>query len=202
MSAERPCSRSQVIALQKIWGRVAKAQGWKASDRDRRLAVLSECAGRPLASSAEIGRMDEFTRVKNRLEAMLGESVQAGMEADDPWPNRRRVMLHQMVTVMVPCLERYGVEVLPYFRAIVRDKGGAWGLGKPVDDVHFTDLSERPFARPGGGVSPGPLTQMRDTLAARLDALRRERGESLHEMHSGAGVRCPCAGCRRGLTGG
>ena len=202
MSAERPCTRSQVIALQQIWGRVAKSRGWKSGDRERRMAVLSDCAGRPLESSAEIGRMDEFTRVKHRLEAMLGESVQAGLEADDPWPNRRRVMLHQIVSVMVPCLERYGVEVVPFVRALVRDKGGAWGLGMEWSEVHLTDLPIEPLRRVDGGVSPGPLTQIRDTLARCLDRRRQERGESVHEMHAGAGVPCPCAGCRRASKGG
>jgi hypothetical protein len=49
--------------------------------------------------------------------------------------------------------------------------------------------------RPGAAKSP--LEMLRDTLDARINTLRQERGWSIHELHQVAGIACPCAGCNR-----
>lgn len=54
-----------------LWSLACGIAGWDAEDRAFRLAKLSEWVGRPLASSSEIGKMAEYTKVKKALEAII-----------------------------------------------------------------------------------------------------------------------------------
>ena len=162
----------QRITALKLWAEVAADRGWKTSDRQRRLDVVSELVGRPVQSLNEVGRLDEYTRLLNGLRAMLGTDLDAAREADDPWPNRGRVLLHQIVTDLVPGLEEHIADVRRYIAAISHDRREAWGLAGLGRDIDLTDLSCYPY-RDARGEHPSPLRQMRDTLAARLAALRR-----------------------------
>ena len=195
----RRVSGKQVWMLRRAWEAVCADRGWVPGDRAERLRVCGELLGRPLESFSSVGRLEECTRLVNGLRAMLGSDLQAGKEAADPSTNRRRVWLRKIAAEIVPCLERYGVEPLAYIDSMAWDKFPrfkAEGFPRPV---RVTDLDARRILRPVNGAlteSPGELEQVFLTLAARLDALRQEAGESVHGMKSGAGVPCCCARCR------
>ena len=191
---------SQRITIMKLWQQVCKERAWKASDRDFRIAKFSELIGRQLASSDDIGRIDEFTKLMNELKSLLGVSVQAGLEADDLTINEGRVLRHQILTELIPCLELYISDVPAYLTSIMEDKNRWWKIDRPVRDITIMDLDTKPCVRrdrkTGALVEfPSPLKQLQFTLAARLNAKRKESGDTIHDMKIRAMVPCNCSRC-------
>lgn len=194
-------TKVQRIALLNLWSQVAKDRGWKVSDREARLRVCGEVLGRPLGSLNEVGRMDDCTRLMHGLKAMLGTDVQAGLEAEDIWVNRGRVIRHQILEEIIPCLELYREDVRAYITRIAEDKNRWWKIDRPAREISLMDLDAHPVVRVGKDGLPrefaSPLEQMRFTLASRLDALRRQAGDTVHDMRTRAGVACACKACRK-----
>lgn len=54
-----------------LWTQACRVMGWDKSDRDLRLSEFSKAVGRPLASSSDLGKMDDVTKVKKHLEALI-----------------------------------------------------------------------------------------------------------------------------------
>lgn len=199
-------SKSQIITLQgTLWPEAAKAQQWPRNDRQAmalgweserafKLHVLGEILGRTLESSKDIGKVDEFTRVKNRLER-LADNLRGAAEDGDRVPNelrtRRWVALND-----IKCLLLYVED--GYVREILRERFGRAGIchttfGElPFEDIlaEFKDV--------------GVLDELLYTLGQRLHAKERkgrmagyrvQAGHTLHEMRTLAGVKCDCKAC-------
>jgi hypothetical protein len=191
---------SQRITIMKLYQQVCKERGWKAGDRDFRLAKFSELIGRQLASSDDIGRIDECTKLMNELKSLLGVSVQAGLEADDLTINQGRVLRHQILTELIPCLELYIHDVPAYLTSIMEDKNRWWKIDRPIRDITLMDLDTKPIIRRDRKTGelvefPSPLKQMLFTLSARLNVKRNEAGDTIHEMKIRAGIPCACSKC-------
>jgi hypothetical protein len=191
---------SQRITISRLWNQVCKDRGWKSGDRGLRLSTLSEIAGRTLDSMDDIERVAECTKVMNGLKVMLGVSVKAGLEVGDPTLNEARVIRNQILTELVPCLELYIADVAGYMADIMEDKNRWWKIDRPARGMTLMDLDAKPIFRRDRKSGepkefPSQLKQMQYTLAARLNAKRKEAGETIHVMKMRAGVPCSCALC-------
>lgn len=204
-------TKSQRITIMKLWGRVCKDRGWKQSDREFRLAKFSEIILRPIASTDEIERIDECTKLMKELKAALGGDLNAGIEADNLFINKARVLRNVILTELVPCLELYVTDVNAYIAEIMEDKNRWWKLDRPVRGMTLMDLTAEPLRKwdvKSNSMKefPSQLDQMVYTLSSCLNGsgkmyrgkksrlgFRVAAGESLHAMKTRAGVPCNCA---------
>ncbi len=194
-------TQPQRVAIMKLWGRVCKDRGWKTSDKALRLATFSELLGRPLASTNDVEKIDECTKLMNELAALLGVSLKAGLEADDQTINKARTIRFDIVNNLVPCLELYLDDVRSYITSIIEDKQRWWKIDRPTRDITIMDLNARPIRIRDGRTMPSQLEQLRFTLQARLNSKRKEAGHTIHDMKIKAGVTCTCAPCTRARAG-
>jgi hypothetical protein len=193
-------SPDQVKMFWREWPKSCRAQNWtraegmSAAEIDaKRKEFLARCGFKSLT---EVDKVAGFTKVKNELLVLQGVSLQAAREADDPTINDGRVMRHQILTDLIPCLELYVGDVRGYITAIMEDKNRWWKIDRPVRDITINDLSPTPVKKfKDGQVQEfsSPLKQFRDTLAARLNEKRNAAGDTVHEMKIKAGVPCHCA---------
>ena len=192
---------SQRITIMQIWGRVCKDRGWKSSDKTLRLAKFSELLGRPLASTNDVERFDECTKLMNELHCLLGTSLRAGKEATDPTLNQARVLRNQILTEIIPCLELYrGEKLVSDIADIMEDKNRWWKVDRPARGMTLMDLDARPITRTDRKTGEvkfmgSQLSQMQWTLARWMNDLRNAAGDTIHQMKIKAGVKCVCALC-------
>jgi hypothetical protein len=122
-------SKLQVTTFWRLWAKACKSQGWDQLPKDqteaKRHELLSSCG---FASLTEVDRVGGFTQVKNRIEVLIGTSVQAGMEVGDECLNQGRVMRHLIRTDLVPCLALYEEHPEAYLQTIITGLcvGGKW----------------------------------------------------------------------------
>lgn len=188
-----------------LWYGACEVQGWNPDDRDFRLAKLSEIVGRKLESTSDIERVNEFTKVKNELLILQRVHLQAALEGSDTTENRARVLRHQIVTELIPCLELYVEDVRGYITAIMEDKNRWWKIDRPARDITIMDLDAKPIFRTDKGTGqprqwPSQLEQLQFTLAARLNEKRKAAGDSIHDMKLKAHLPCACAKCCHSKT--
>lgn len=193
---------AQIQSIQRLWRTVCKDRGWKASDRDFRLAKFSELLGRPVDSLTGVERIKECTKLFNELKAMLGVSLQAAREADDTTINDARVLRNQILTELIPCLELYVTDVRAYLTAIMEDKNRWWKIDRPACDITMMYLDAKPIfhrdRRTGEQREfPSQLQQLQFTISARLHAKRKDAGHTIHDMKVAAHVPCHCSLCRK-----
>lgn len=183
----------------RLWGRVCKDRDWPQADRAFRLQTFSQIIGRPIASADQIERIDECTKLMKELTTLLGVSVRAALEADNLYINQARVLRHQILTELIPCLELYIEDVRSYLTAIIEDKNRWWKIDRPARDITLMDLDARPIEKLDAAGRPrswpSQLKQLQYTLSARLNDKRNAAGHSIHDMRQKAGVPCHCAKC-------
>ncbi len=198
-------STAQVQRFWREWPKSCKAMGWtrdagmSAAEIDaKRKEFLARCG---FDSLTKVDRVDGFTKVLNELLVMQGVSIQAGIESEDQTINQARTIRHFILTDQVPCLELYLADVRAYMTSIMEDKKRWWKIDRPACEITLLDLDAKPVFRTDrvtGGVKefPSQLEQLKWTLAARLNTLRKASTDSVHDMRIRAGVPCACAMCR------
>lgn len=199
-------SPAQIKTLNgRLWPAACQAQGWPRNDREAvaqgfaserafRLKTLSDILGRELMSSSEIGLVEEFTEVKNRLLA-LTDNLRAAGEAGDRVPNALRTR-RWCALRDIQCLLLYVDEA--YVRAILRERFHRAEVGWEVFDAlplqkiiaEFKDVR----------VLDELLSTLNERLHARAGTRRKagyrvQAGHTLHEMRTQAGVKCDCKEC-------
>lgn len=183
---------AQRFKILQLWGKVCAARGWKASDRALRLTTLGGFLGRELSSTDAIERLAECTKVMAELEALLGTSVRAGLEATDPARNRKRNWRWLIERELLPCLALYPLDApmaatgaRAYLGTVLTSKTRWRKTDRPESDPTLADFDER------------TVQQIFWTLSARLNSLRKAAGHTGHAMRLAAGVRCQCAACSK-----
>jgi len=174
-------SDDQVKLFWREWPKSCAAQGWtrakgmSSKDIDaKRKEFLLRCG---FDSLTKVDRTDGFTRVKNELTLLQRPDLKAARETVDPELNAARVLRHHIAAEIIPCLELY-TKVFAY-----------------TDEVFFNRAAAmRRLDLPA--LTSGQLRQVRFTLAARLNSLRRAAGDTIHDMKLKASVPCACAKCR------
>lgn len=188
----------------RLWAKVCKDRGWKSSDRALRLEKFGKMIGRQIASTDEIERLDECTKLLAELNCLLGVSVKAGLEAADPTLNQARVLRNQILTEIIPCLELYrGDNLTADLAGILADKNRWWKIDRPSRGMTLMDLDAKPIFRRDRTTGKmkfcgSQLLQIQWTLSRWLNDLRNAAGDSIHDMNKKAGVPCKeghCAIC-------
>lgn len=181
------------------WPAACRAQGWKVSDRARRLRVLSvavsfpaghfgnvlECLAvvaneavaldRPLASASELNSREDVDRVKALL-LMLADNLDAAREMDAPEEGAARRVRWVIIEERLRCLALYPVEQ-PMGRAgaeaivaeLIKDM---FNRGRRHEVMTVEDLTDGPqfYRRRGSAALHEGPSQVR-RLVMRLDGL-------------------------------
>jgi hypothetical protein len=217
---------NQRIALNAEWWPTAcRAQGWKTSDRDRRLRVCAWAVSlkdptqldllnainsdrepaRILESTNDLDSKEDIDRVKACL-LMLADDVEKTKEVGKPLigsARRKRDVLRDLIK----CIGVYHPRPRAYVAEIINDKFNAWRkYGEPLT---IRDLTDDPVFLKDGREIPSQLDQLLYTVSACLNGsgkrgrkmgFRLVAKDSLHDMKMKAGVHCDCMICvRRGL---
>lgn len=198
-------STAQVQRFWREWPKSCKAMGWtkangmSADEIDaKRKEFLARCGFKSLT---EVDRVDGFTKVLKELQVLQGTDLKAGIESEDLTINQARTIRHFILTDQVPCLELYIADVRAYMTSIMEDKNRWWKIDRPVRDITLMDLDAKPVYRQDKKTGelktwPSQLEQMKWTLAARINTLRKDAGDSVHDMRLRAGLTCTCAICQ------
>lgn len=211
MSTTLKVSRDQVIALKsKLWPAACRVREWDVKDREFQMTTLSEILGRRIESSNDIGRVDEFTKVKLQLEAWSqpGDLHRAVRTIRNP----RRVLEYKVMNDQAALLAvlnafEQGREIDAPDQLTVEDHSRAEHYITELMRSRFrtediTQVSEvvKPRFRKDAqgqwvptGQEKSDLECLRDTLDARISALRRGTPWSWHDLRMRAGVPCECA---------
>ena len=97
-----------------------RADGLTAAEIDaRRKEFLARCG---FSSLTEVDRVAGFTKVLNELLVLQGASLDAARETMQPSLNQARVLRHQLLTELIPCLELNIADVRAYITEIIEDK--------------------------------------------------------------------------------
>lgn len=63
-------------------------------------------------------------------------------------------------------------------------------------EAYIEAVAKDKFHRSISELTASQLEQLRNTIAARLNTLRKEAGHTIHQMHQLAGLKCPCSQCQ------
>jgi len=202
-------SPDQVKSFWRLWSKACKAQNWTTAAGLHALEIdakrkdfLRSCG---FESLTRVDRVDGFTKVKNELLVLMGESIQAGMESEDSLINKARTLRHYILNELAPCLAVYLVDDEPALRRDAADRYvvsivtdlACWNkLDRPGREVSLEDLDAKPILKQKRDGStyeaPSLLNQVIMTLSARIQARRKESGDTVHHMKLKAGIRCTC----------
>lgn len=193
---------AQVKEFWRLWPQACRANSWtkdaglSAPEIDaRRKEFLAGCGFKSLTL---VDRTDGFTKVLNGLKVLIGTSVKAGMEVNDPTLNKARNFKHVILNELMPCLALYEDDVEGYITTIMEDKNRWWKIDRPARDITLEDLDAKPVFRFKNGERkeyPSTLEQLMMTINARIHSKRNLAGHSIHDMKIAAKVECDCARC-------
>lgn len=189
-------SKPQILAYWRLWKSACehqgwtKANGWTATQVDaKRKEALSECG---VESMKDLDSSVGFSNWKN-LCLRLSGSVEGAL-AEVRKPRSQADKLRWVIlNVIVPCLAVYPPENCA--------NPGQWAMSY-LDVIRKSAIPWRPINEhsaisiPLEDLTEGALKKLIATLNARLSSKRRAAGDSLHDMHVKAKVRCTCAACR------
>jgi hypothetical protein len=145
-----------------LWPAACRAQGWKVSDRERRLRVCSDAVKRPISSMTDLNNGEDIDAVFAHLR-MLTDNLQGTIETEHPEIGEKRRLV-KVVQDFIPLLG------FPYYTKILRDRFG------------HTDLDQ---------LDPEQLRTLRFTLTARHRAKVRRSAPKPVEAGRIAGADCP-----------
>jgi hypothetical protein len=186
--------KQRIHLMADCWKPACKAQGWKVSDRDFRLAKFSEILERPLATSDDIEPIKEFGILKHEL-LRLADNLKGAMESGHPELDERRRLL-DVIADLFKCARVYD-PADSYLKHVLMPRF------KIVDGWRaLEDLSPEPTLRKNwktGKMEEGPseLMQCVFTISRCVNKLRNDADDTGHEMCVKARVRCRCADCVR-----
>jgi hypothetical protein len=185
-------TKAQRWKILELWTKVCRDRGWKVGDRSLRLATIGKFLGRDLLTLDDIGRLYECTKVMAELEAMLGTSLRAGLEAADPSRNQKRNWKWLIANEALPCLAIYPLDqpmgdtgAYAYLVEVLAGKSRYRKTDRPESEPRLEDFDAR------------TVELIYYTLWARLNSKRKAAGHSGHDMCIAAGVECRCAACTR-----
>lgn len=133
-------------------------------------------------SNHDLDRVLAVFRTISRPASMTSQIRQLG---------QRRTRMEYKISEHIRCLGLYVPNAAAYALQILRER---FHVGS------IEELGDSPIIRrTATGVIEGnaPLLQYLMTLAARVNAVRKKAGDTLHEMKTKAGVECDCAACIR-----
>lgn len=192
-------NESQTSLYWRLWAKACKAQAWnkaggmKSAEVDAmRKAVTREVLGKDVSSKDFTN--DQFTKIKAKFLELAGD-LDGAMEVNQPTKGKARNFLH-VIAEQKKCLALYvDGSVEAYVEQVIRDK---FNRGRRSERMQVESLSNEPgFNTRFMRETPSELAQLVMTLAARLNTMRNEAGDTIHDMKTKSGVLCGCARCCR-----
>lgn len=197
----------RIKLMAELWPNACASQRWNAQDRAKRLDVINEILAqhpqpgrrRAITSTSDLDSDTDFTLVKTRL-LMLADNLKAAGEDGKLTPNAIRTRLYK-VRNQVKCLALYlpgtphltpRLAAQKYALEIIRDAANRAGY-EPAS------FEEAKFESVLCALEFPALDRLVMTLNNRLhnkrSGFRVKAGHSLHDMLTGAGLRCACKQC-------
>lgn len=192
-------SPGQISTFWRLWPQACRMQGWpKAEHESQRKEFLLRCGFRSLT---EVDKLDGFTKVLRELEILIRPSINSAREADDLTINRARTIRWVIRNEILPCLALYKADPQSFLDEIINDR---FNKLRRFEKLTLDDLDARPIPftdRRGKLVeTDSQLDQVRMTVNARLNTLRNEAGDTIHEMKIRAQVKCTCSRCLKAVA--
>lgn len=171
--------RQRITLMADLWPGACRVNGWKVSDRAKRIEILSQILGRNIESANEINNSTDF------------DAVIAGLKS---WsqPANLKAQLRQIHQPRIRLVHKITVEQAGLLAVVLEHPAGATLLDRQANAQRYIlDLMERRFRTRdideiSDQVDPrtekSPLQMLRDTLAARINALRNKAGLTIREM--------------------
>ena len=167
-----------------LWPNACHAQNWPPNDDQKRYAIFAQVFGQiprhaaTLAAGQHISAKDinttaDFDRLKAHL-LCLADNLPGAIETDHPELGDRRRYLWLIRNDVHRQFQALGIPYNPYLIAILRAQ-------HKTEDLDLLDTPE--------------LQRLLMTLTARLDAHRRTRRWTKHQLRHQAALPCP-PGCR------
>jgi len=176
-------SPKQIQIFWREWGTTCRTMRWTraagmstAAIDAKRKELLAKCG---FQSLTDVDRTTGFTLVLNEVRVLRGTDLKAARETIDPTLNDARILLNQIVTDLIPCLEVYVKDIHAY----------------AAEAFQYKDSTLRSFDL--AHMNLGQLIQVRNTFNARLHAKRRQAGHSIHDMRMEAKLDCDCSACKQ-----
>lgn len=189
-------TKNQRDLLLRLWSQACRYQGWtsanglnsKMVDALRRRET-EKVFGEP-KSWKEISWRGEFDKIKNHFLFLAG-NVKGTIRTDRPDLDEKQRLLKFIQEDLLRCLALYRPPER-YLQDILRDGHRIYSGLKTIED-----LSAAPRPPRDGEDQPRPsqLQCLIYTLSARINTLRNEAGDTIHDMRMRAGLECTCAAC-------
>lgn len=172
-----------------MWRDACRAQGWTtkagwntAQIEEQRYQMHREVLG--VESSKDIDEHDGFTKIKEWL-LDKANVINNNSAIDNP----RRTSLWKIRHELLPCLALYEPNMDGYLKTLLAVRFRiAEGCGT------MEDLSVEPRIV-DGKERASQMEMLKFTLSARVNAKRKESGDTGHEMCAKARVHCACKQC-------
>jgi len=176
------------------WPQVCEVKGWDPEDREQRLEFISLAIGRMIDSASEVDYLADYDKLKAECLALLDPTNLSAQLRQLRQDQNRLVRKIQWLQVpLLAAMEEGNFEdrnaaAERYVLAVMRDKFH-------TEDIFAINYQRQP--RGSDGLPKSDLETLRDTLAARINEQRREKGLTIHELNQLAGITCDCARCKR-----
>lgn len=188
-------TEAQHASYFKLWASACKAQGWNklptAAREAKRREVHVQVFGAP-KSAKDINHTNDFGAIKAKFEFLAGQ-LRGAMEDGEREPDEKRRLLWVMRRRLFPQLALYVMDNPErYVESILKERFKLFkGISSP------DDLSAKSRIGADGKPKPSPLLMLVMTFSARIDAMRRASGDSVHAMNHRAKTPCKrgCAEC-------
>ncbi len=185
--------KQNAVFFGQYWPQVCDVKGWAVDDREQRLEFVSLAIGRMISSTAEVDHLKDYDRLKAECLAVIDPTNLSAQLRQLRQPQNRLIRKIQWIQVeLLAALEEAGsyqdrrASAERYVITVMRDK---------FDTEDISSLSYRPRPRGAGDWVKSDLETLRDTLAARINSLRRERRLTIHALNKLAGIHCDCTSC-------
>ena len=174
------------------WPQVCEVKGWRSDDREQRLEFISVAIGRMVSTTSEVDHLKDYDKLKAECLALLDPTNLSAQLRQLRQEQNRLVRKIQVIQVsLLAAMEEGNFEerneaAERFVLAIMRDKFR-------TEDIFAISYKAGP--RGPYGMVKSDLETLRDTLAARINERRRQKGLTIHELNELAGVRCDCKRC-------
>jgi hypothetical protein len=175
------------------WPQVCEVKGWRPDDKEQRLEFISMAIGRMIGSATEVDHLKDYDLLKAECLAVLDPTnVNAQLRQLRQDQNRLVRKIQWIQVALLAAMEEGNLEernaaAERYVIAVMRDKFR-------TEDIFAISYKAEPRGRPG--LLKSDLETLRDTIAARINERRREKGLTIHELNQLAGIRCDCKHCK------
>jgi hypothetical protein len=163
-------TNKQRMFLMELWRKACEAMGWDYRNEELRHEMYCSILGHP--KRFKDFTQQDFDQVKAQfINLAEGGDLNAQLAIDNPHLGDRKRLLWKIQKEQMVILEAYEVDAHAYVQSIIRDQ---FRITQGLSSLE--DLSNQ------------QLTFLRSTLAARINEIRKDVGDTVREMMLRAGI--------------